>query len=85
MDNIKSTYVTSENGIDFSHTSSETNGRGVYIDNTSINFPEINLPGNLTSIGNEAFSQCGLMNILLLVTIINFVLNLNHISNRKMM
>ena len=37
LDNIKSTYVTSENGIDFAHTSSETNGRGVYIDNKSIN------------------------------------------------
>lgn len=37
MDNIKSTYVTNENGIDFSHTSSETNGRGVYIDNKTAN------------------------------------------------
>ena len=37
MDNIKSTYVTSENGIDFAHTSSLTNGKGVYIDHTSVN------------------------------------------------
>ena len=36
MDNIKSTYVANENGIDFAHTSSETNGRGVYIDSTSV-------------------------------------------------
>ena len=30
MDNISSTYVSSSNGIDFSRTSSNTNGRGVY-------------------------------------------------------
>ncbi len=36
MDNTKSEFVTSENGIDFAHTSSSTNGRGVYIDSNSV-------------------------------------------------
>ena len=30
-DNIKSEYVESDNGIDFSHTSSNTNGKGIYV------------------------------------------------------
>lgn len=37
MDNTKSEFVTSENGIDFSHTSSLTNGKGVYIDSNNAN------------------------------------------------
>ena len=31
LDNIQSTYVTGENGIDFSQISSDTNGKGLYI------------------------------------------------------
>lgn len=30
LDNISSTYVTSDTGIDFSQKSSDTNGKGVY-------------------------------------------------------
>lgn len=37
MDNTKSEFVTSENGIDFSHISSLTNGKGVYIDSNNAN------------------------------------------------
>ena len=36
MDNTKSEFVTNENGIDFSHTSSLTNGKGVYIDSNTV-------------------------------------------------
>ena len=31
IDNVKSTYVSSDSGIDFSNISSDTNGKGVYI------------------------------------------------------
>ena len=37
MDNIKSTYVSSSTGIDFSSNSSDTNGKGLYIRNGTEN------------------------------------------------
>jgi hypothetical protein len=37
MDNIKSEYVTSSSGIDFSQISSDTNGKGVYILSSTAN------------------------------------------------
>ena len=37
LDNIKSTYVTSNTGIDFSQISSDTNGKGVYTIATTMN------------------------------------------------
>ena len=37
LDNEASKYVTNDNGIDFSKPSSDTNGKGVYIDHNSIN------------------------------------------------
>lgn len=37
MDNIASTYVTSSTGIDFSQISSDTNGKGLYILNSTVN------------------------------------------------
>jgi hypothetical protein len=37
MDNVKSEYVSSETGIDFSKISSDTNGKGVYILSSTAN------------------------------------------------
>ena len=37
MDNVKSTYVTNNNGIQFNDISSDTNGKGVYIRNGTEN------------------------------------------------
>ena len=51
MDNIKSTYVSSSTGVDFSKISSDTNGKGVYIRSGTENdtFPIYYYRGDVTN------------------------------------
>ena len=51
LDNEASKYVTNDNGIDFSKPSSDTNGKGVYIDHNSLNSENkiIYYRGNITN------------------------------------
>ena len=50
-DDISSTYVASESGIDFSEVSSDTNGKGLYVIGSTINdeYPIIYYRGNISN------------------------------------
>ena len=50
-DDIASTYVTNENGIDFSEVSSDTNGKGIYMIGSTRNdkYPIIYYRGNISN------------------------------------
>lgn len=61
LDNIKSEFVTSETGIDFSHTSSLTNGKGIYIladskdEDNKIIYYRGNIDNNFVLLANHCF------------------------------
>lgn len=58
MDNVSSRYVSGENGIDFSRSSSDVNGKGLYVRSDTINddFPIYYYRGNIDN-NNVVFAD----------------------------